>query len=105
MGELDLSRSDYTAARARGKYDEDRGYASRSSSYGYENAKAREYGDMEWRKGVSYAFQISASATSIPARKSEFCCDKLEGDMDPCHGLTLTSLCDQHLGSCGKAPE
>ncbi|KAK9423223.1 hypothetical protein SUNI508_04517 [Seiridium unicorne] len=51
MGELDLNRSDYTAARARSKFDADRGYASRSSSHGHENAKAGEYGDMEWRKG------------------------------------------------------
>jgi hypothetical protein len=105
MGELDLSRSDYTAARARGKFDEDRGYASRSSSDGYENAKAGEYGDMERRKGVSYAFQIPAPATSFLARNTAICCDNLEGDMDQCPGLTLAASCDRCLGSRGKAAE
>lgn len=102
MGQLDFSGFNYTAVRARGKCEEDQGDASRSSSHGHENAKAREYGDIERRKGVSHAFQISALAPSFPARNTASCCDKFEGDMDPCHGLTLKASFDRRLGSRGK---
>lgn len=58
MGELEFSRPDYTAAPARGKFNKDRGYALRSSSNSQENAKAREYGDMERKEGFSHAAQL-----------------------------------------------